>query len=154
KYPIIGMIVRPILSPCVDTCEAAQCKPELKERKASLNTAIITDKQVELIRGLLDRKTDRLKVDEFIEIIDFLGARTKVKLPLGYAKSPTLLSGIIRNHLWEAFEGQTGGELMKVLLATPERTKQMLLIDVMATGTEYNYPVLPESLKDDIDFSD
>ena len=134
--------------------ETLRCKPKVKGLKAiqGANTAIFTDKQVKLIQGLLDGKTDRLKVDEFIDIIDFLGDHTDVKLPEGYAKSPTLLSGIIRNHLWPVFERQSGGKLMTVLSATPERKKQLFLVDARVTGSECGYLGLPEDVRDDINF--
>ncbi|WP_257265607.1 hypothetical protein, partial [Endozoicomonas sp. ONNA2] len=134
--------------------ETLRCKPKVKGLKAiqGANTAIFTDKQVKLIRGLLDGKTDRLKVDEFIDIIDFLGDHTDVKLPEGYAKSPTLLSGIIRNHLWPVFERQSGGKLMTVLSATPEREKQLFLVDARVTGSKCGYLGLPEDVRDDIHF--
>ncbi|WP_257285465.1 hypothetical protein [Endozoicomonas sp. SESOKO1] len=138
----------------VDTCAATKRKPKFKKPETiqGTNTAIFNDKQVKLIQGLLNGKTDRLKVDAFIDIIDFLGDHSEVKLPKGYARSPTLLSGIIRNYLWEVFERQTGGKLMTVLSATPEREKQLFLVDARATGSVCGYLGLPEALRGDIDF--
>ncbi len=138
----------------VDTCEAAKPIHKLKKLKAiqGANTAVLSDRQVELIKGLMEDKEGSFTVDEFIDVIDFLSYRAEEKLPEDYSKSSTLVSGIIRNHLWDVFVMNRSDNMRKVLLATPERKKQVLLAHVRKTGFRYLYEALSEELKNDIDF--
>ncbi|WOG26495.1 hypothetical protein [Endozoicomonas sp. 8E] len=149
----IGISHRVVASD-VDSCEATKPKRKLKKLKAiqGANTAVISDRQVELIKELIDGKEGRLSIDEFIDVIDFLHYRPKEKLPEDYFKSSTLLSGIIRNHLWDVFEMAASDKMRDVLLSTPERKKQILLSGSRKTGSRLSYEVLPEELKNDIDF--
>ncbi|WP_422412039.1 MULTISPECIES: hypothetical protein [unclassified Endozoicomonas] len=116
------------------------------------NTALISDQQIKLIKSLMNGEEGRFTVDEFIAVIDFLDFCPEKKLPEDYYKSPTLLSGIIRSHLWDVFKLDRSDKMREVLQSTPERKKQILLTDVRKTGLRFRYISLPEELKNDMDF--
>ncbi|WOG26500.1 hypothetical protein [Endozoicomonas sp. 8E] len=144
----------------MDFTDARDIKPEaqlprpLEKPKViqDTNTALISDKQIKLIKSLMNGEKGRFTVDEFIAVIDFLNFCPKKKLPEDYDKSPTLLSGIIRSHLWDVFKLDKSDQMREVLQSTPERKRQVLLTDVRKTGLMYRYKGLPEELKNDIDF--
>ncbi|WP_257254696.1 hypothetical protein, partial [Endozoicomonas sp. SESOKO3] len=138
----------------VDTPKAPKIKPKPKTLKTiqGANTAILTDRQVKLIQELIGFRKGRLRVDEFIDVIDFLRCRPKINLPKDYSRSPTLLSGIIRNQLWNVFDMEESDEMREVLMSTTERRKQIFLADVRRTELRHHFTDLTEELKNDIDF--
>ncbi|WP_422132883.1 hypothetical protein [Endozoicomonas sp. ALD040] len=138
----------------IDSLVAAKKKPKFKKFKAipGTSTAIISDKQFQLIQRLLDEEKGRFTIEEFIEVIDFLDYYAEEKLPEDFFKSPTLVSGIIRNQLWKRFAMEGSDEFWEVLASTPEREKELCLTRIRKEGIRPDYSSFPEELKKDIDF--
>ncbi|WP_448216233.1 hypothetical protein [Endozoicomonas sp. 2B-B] len=149
-----------ISKPKLDFTDVRVVKPEalsprpLRKLKAiqSANAAIISDRQVGLIQGLIDGRSDRLTKDEFIDVADFLPYRPETYLPEDYFKSETLLEEIVRNRLWCAFSMTEGDKIRDVLLSTADRTKKIFLNDIRNLALTSHYKDFSEELKSDIDF--
>ncbi|WOG26499.1 hypothetical protein [Endozoicomonas sp. 8E] len=137
-----------------DNCKAAKRKPTLKKPEAikGTNTAILNRRQVKLIKRLIDDKTGKFTVNQFIDVVSFLYYRPNERLPKDYFKSSTLLSEIIRNQLWDVFEMDASDKIRSLLLSTPERRRQILLTGIKEKGYKFHYDALYEELKDDVDF--
>ncbi|WP_257253007.1 hypothetical protein, partial [Endozoicomonas sp. SESOKO3] len=150
----IGITSRAVASG-LDSHQVAKLKPKLKKLKdiQGANTAIISDRQLKLIKRLMDHSIKgRLTAEKFIDVIDFIYYRPEKILPKDYFKSPTLLSGIIRNQLWDVSKTEIADKIWDVLISTPERKKQLLLTRVREKGVRHYYEDLSDELKNDIDF--
>ncbi|WP_252176711.1 hypothetical protein [Endozoicomonas sp. 4G] len=123
--------------------EASSPNPSnsLKARPA-LNTAIFTEKQVELIKKLVDGGPRNLPKDEFINAIDFLERdRHVIGMSFDRFESPTLWKELVKNRLLFIHEVPTEEITKEVILAKPNFVRSKPL-----------YEDMPDELKKDVNF--
>ncbi|WP_257292245.1 hypothetical protein, partial [Endozoicomonas sp. ONNA1] len=125
----------------------ASSSGSFKRFKASpvVNTAIFTEKQVELLQKLVDDRVHEFTEDEFMNVVDYFSPINFGKDRYGpYLESPALIKGFVRNGILKFNE-----------IPKDKVTKDMLLVKNNLSGygyDRYGYTQLPDELKKDHDF--
>ncbi|WP_252176700.1 hypothetical protein [Endozoicomonas sp. 4G] len=110
--------------------------------RPALNTAIFTEKQVELIKKLADGDPRSLPKDEFINAIDFLERdRHVIGKSFAQFESPTLWKELVKNRLLHIYE-----------VPKEKITKDVILAKPNFVHSKPSYEGMPDELKKDVDF--
>ncbi|WP_257275850.1 hypothetical protein, partial [Endozoicomonas sp. SESOKO4] len=130
----IGLMIKP---------EALSPSP-LKSYKASpcVSTAILSDKQVELIQKLLDRKGHKLKEAELMHLIHYISReRRRIYVPEAYFKSSCFMKEFVKNDILRLYE-----------IPKDKITRDILLAQNKSDYSRIVYDGLPDELKTDHHF--
>ncbi|WP_252176593.1 hypothetical protein [Endozoicomonas sp. 4G] len=108
-----------------------------------VNTAILTGKQVELIKKLAyGGKTHKFTEDELMEVIDYLSlGNFRDYVPDAYLETPSFMKELVRN-----------GILPVVDIPKNQRTKDILLAQPINDKFFLRYDDIPDELKNDFVF--
>ena len=105
-----------------------------------MNTAICTEKQVELIKKVFDDRIYELKEDEFKNVIDYISPEIfRTYIPEACLESPAFIKKLVGNGF-------------PINFPKNKLTKDILL--TVSKGIDYGYlfDQLPDELKEDLDF--
>ncbi|WP_257280155.1 hypothetical protein [Endozoicomonas sp. ISHI1] len=106
------------------------------------NTAIFTEKQVELIQKLVDGRVREFTEDEFMNVIDYFSPRTFRKYGSeAYLESPFFMKEFVRNGVLQIHE-----------IPKEKITKDIILAQPGYDPYQYSYDDLPVELKKEVDF--
>ncbi|WP_252176595.1 hypothetical protein [Endozoicomonas sp. 4G] len=121
--------------------EASLTRP-LKRLKTSqgANTAILTEKHVELIKKLVDGRVYELTKDQFIEIISYIPLKSRgAYVPKTYLTDPIFTKEFFKN-----------GILLQDEIEKNKLTKDILLTRSKNKFLRIHYNDLPDELKNDV----
>ncbi len=112
------------------------------ETFSAVNTAILTDKQAELIQKLVKKGIDKLTQDELMTVVDYL-PRTDIgkRIDNHYLESPILMKEFVRTGVFHINQ-----------IPKDKLTKDLLLAHPKYKFSRLSYDDLPEELKNDVDF--
>ncbi|WP_422132871.1 hypothetical protein [Endozoicomonas sp. ALD040] len=106
------------------------------------NTAILNQKQVELIQKVFDGRSHELSEEEFKSVIDYFSRKNfRNYVPQAYLESPALMKEFLRNGILKVYE-----------IPKNKLTKDILLSKSSSGIGCCDFDELPDELKTDFDF--